>query len=100
VEEAILERLRVINSIAKVRLDSMPNYNIYRSICAQLDYLYGIASGVEKDRSKLRDIIVGIYGVREFEESDSELSVALRDAQYIADKIAKGLKVSVHDLKR
>lgn len=99
-EDAVLERLLEIRLIAKARLDSVPAYNIYQSVCSQLDYLFAVASGQEKNRLRLRDIIVGVYGVREFEESDPELATALKDAQYIADKMAKGLKVSITDIKR
>ena len=49
--------------------------------------------GNEKDRSRLKNIIVGHFAVREFEESDPELAEALNAAQAIAFKAAKGLKV-------
>lgn len=79
--------------LARNRLSSAPEFEIYKSIVAQLEYLDRVLSGNEKDRSKLKNIIVGHYGVREFEESDPEFADALIDAQSIASKMAKGLKV-------
>ena len=49
---------------------------------------------IQVDPPKLRSIIIGHYGAREFEESDPELARALMDAQVIASTLAKGLKIS------
>ncbi len=79
--------------IARVRLKAAPTFDIYQSIVSQLEYLDALLNGTETNGSKLKKIIVGHYGVREFEESDPELADALTDAQAIASKMAKGLKV-------
>jgi hypothetical protein len=79
--------------IAKARLAEVPSFSLYSSIVAQLEYLSAVVSGVEKDRSRLKEIVIGHYGAREFEESDPEFARALKDAQLIASKMAKGLKV-------
>lgn len=42
------------------------------------------------DRSRLRNVMVGLYAIREFDDSDPELSVALKDVQFVADQMAKG----------
>jgi len=79
--------------LARERLKAAPTFDIYQSIVAQLEYLEGLLNGGETDRSKLKKIIVGHYGVREFEESDPKFADALTEAQAIASKMAKGLKV-------
>lgn len=79
--------------LARERLKAAPAFDIYQSIVLQLEYLEALLNGTETDRSKLKKIIVGHYGVREFEESDHEFADALTDAQAIASKMAKGLKV-------
>jgi hypothetical protein len=83
---------RALN-LARERLKAAPAFDIYQSIVLQLEYLEALLNGMETDRSKLKKIIVGHYGVREFEESDPEFADALIDAQAIASKMAKGLKV-------
>lgn len=79
--------------LAHVRLRAAPEFEIFASTVAQLEYLLSVLRGDENDRSHLRNIIVGHFAVREFEESDPELADALNAAQSIAFKAAKGLKV-------
>lgn len=79
--------------IAKARMVEVPEYPLYASIVTQLEYVASILRGDEKDRSKLKNVVVGHYGARELEETDPELSTVLKDAQLIASKMAKGLKV-------
>jgi hypothetical protein len=88
-----LATINVAMKLAKNRLAEVPSFAAYSSIVAQLEYLAAVLNGTEKDRSKLKDVMVGHYGAREFEESDPELACALKDAQFIASKMAKGLKV-------
>jgi hypothetical protein len=66
---------------------------IYQSIVTQLEYLTAVLAGRESDRSQLRKIVIGHYGAREFEESDPEFAQALKDAQLVASKMSRGLKV-------
>jgi hypothetical protein len=80
-------------NLARERLKAAPTFDIYQSIVSQLEYLDALLNGSETDRSKLKKIIIGHYGVREFEESDPEFADALTDAQAIASRMAKGLKV-------
>lgn len=81
-------------SLAKNRLSKMPSFPIYISCVAQLEYLLSVLNGeIPIDRPKLRTIIIGHFGLREFEETDPEFSTALKDAQLIASKMADGLKV-------
>ena len=85
----------VENALALVRahLQVAPTFEIYTSSLAQLEYLLSVLQDKEQDRSRLKNIIVGHFAVREFEESDPELAEALIAVQAIASKAAKGLKV-------
>lgn len=79
--------------LAHARLREAPAFEIFSSTVAQLEYLLSVLRGDEKDRSRLRNIIVGHFAVREFEKSDPDLAEALNAAQAIAFKAARGLKV-------
>lgn len=81
-------------SLARIRLNEIPSFSIYISCVAQLEYLLSMLNGeIPVDRSKLRTIMIGHYGLREFEETDPEFATALKDAQLIASRMADGLKV-------
>jgi hypothetical protein len=87
------ETLKCAKKIVLQRLKSAPNYVIFQSIDAQLDYIKDLIDGKTSDRSKLKDVNVGLYAIREFEESDPEFAKQLKKIQFIADRIKKGLKV-------
>jgi len=80
-------------ALARVRLGEAPDFEIFTSTVVQLEYLLSVLRGDEMDHSRLKDIIVGHFAVREFEESDPDLAEALCAAQAIAFKAARGLKV-------
>lgn len=80
-------------ALARIRLSAAPNFELFASSVAQLEYLLSVLQGKEPDRSRLKTIIVGHFAVREFEESDPELAELLIAAQGIASKMATGLKV-------
>jgi hypothetical protein len=75
----------VENAIAlvKVRMQAIPEFDLYKSILSQLEYLLSVLTGIQPDRSRLVKIIVGHYAVHEFEETDPELSKALKKCQKI-----------------
>lgn len=89
---AIEEIERALN-LARIRFSEAPSFELFISAVDQLEYLLSVVKGCEKDRSRLKDIIVGHFAVREFEESDPEFAQALNAAQFIASKAAKGLTV-------
>ncbi|GEM_PF-609370 len=99
-EKAIIERLHEILALAEARKKAMLAYGVYESICRQVEYVSAVASGQEFDRIRLREINVGVYAIREFEGSDPEFAIALKDTQFIAHQMAKSLKVSSIDLSR
>lgn len=80
--------------LARRRLAEAPSFAIYSSCVTQLEYLLAaLQQHIPIDRPRLRQIIVGHYGAREFEASDPEFADALMEAQAIASKMAKGLTV-------
>ncbi|WP_143133532.1 immunity protein Tsi6 family protein [Pseudoduganella namucuonensis] len=90
---AAIEEIENALTLARVRLDEAPDFELFVSTVAQLEYLLSVVKGDERDRSRLKDIIVGHFAVREFEENDPEFAQALNAAQFIASKAARGLKV-------
>nr|WP_174505707.1 immunity protein Tsi6 family protein [Acinetobacter sp. Marseille-Q1620] len=74
------------------RIQIAPDFIIFQSINNQLDYIQSVLEG-KCGKEKLKDINLGLYAVREFEESDPEFSEALKKVQYIVYKMVKGLKV-------
>lgn len=79
--------------VTEQRRRAAPSFPIFESVETQLVYLRRVLAGEERDRSRLREIILGVYAVKEFEESDPELAALLKEAQLIAANMAKGLKV-------
>ncbi|MBJ7310786.1 immunity protein Tsi6 family protein [Rugamonas sp. CCM 8940] len=79
--------------LARARLNTAPAFEIFSSIVKQLEYFLAVLNGNERDKSRLKNIIVGHFAVREFEESDPEFAKALIAVQTIASKMAKGLKI-------
>lgn len=79
-------------TLARVRLDGAPTFELFMSTVAQLEYLLSVIKGDEKDRSRLKDIIVGHFAIREF-DGDPDFAQALNAAQFIASRMGKGLKV-------
>lgn len=82
-----IETVKKANAILEKRIHKFPEFAIYRSVEKQLAYLLNVLNGQEKDLTKLDKIIVGLYAVREFEESDPELSDVLIDCQNIANEM-------------
>ena len=99
-DEAVLRRLDEARSLTNERLRLAPTFQIFQSVCVQVEYVYSVATGMNADRSRLRNVMLGLYAIREFDDSDPELSVALKDVQFVADQMAKGLKVFAKDIAR
>lgn len=82
-----VETIKEAISLTEKRLSDIPDFDIYHSVINQLHYLLSVADGSDKDKSKLDKIIIGHYAVREFEESDHELSSILKKCQNIPFKL-------------
>lgn len=71
-------------------LNSPPQIEILRSVEKQLEYLLSIVTGANSDKSRLKDVVLDIYAVREFEAYDPELADALLDAMQYAKILRSG----------
>ena len=54
-----------------------PETATLRSIVRQLDYLVSVATGANGDRSRLKDVILGVQAAREVEPLDPSLAELL-----------------------
>lgn len=69
-----------------------PDFTIFQSCVAQLEYLAGVVEGRDLDRGRLREMTIGVYAAKEFEASDPDFASALFAAFAIADRMSRGLK--------
>lgn len=76
------------------RLKITPDYLILVGIKNQLIYLLNVLEGIESNRSMLSKIILGIYAIREFEESDPYYSKLLQRCQNEAEVLRTGVRRS------
>lgn len=74
-------------TVCRERIAKYPNYEILNSIEQQLLYLQSLVDGSESDKSRLPKIILGVYAVREFSETDSEFAELLVDANDLASRL-------------
>ena len=85
-----------IETIDKALADSVklsakyPNFQPLESVKAQLQYLKGILDGTVEDRSRLKEIIIGIYAAKEFEDRDMDFANTLYDVEMIVDQLKSG----------
>lgn len=86
-----VETVKKAKQLISSRLKAAPDFVLFQSIDAQLDYLLSILQGCSSDRSKLKGISVGTYAVHEFEESDPDLAQELKKVQYIVYKMTGGI---------
>jgi len=85
-----------IETINKSLTDSIklsadyPNFQPLESVKTQLEYLKNILNGSSDDRSRLNEIILGIYAAREFEDRDMDFANTLYDVELIVDEMKAG----------
>lgn len=53
-------------------LGQYPDNGALLSIARQIEYLHGLETGVNTDRSRLKEIIIGVLTAREIEPLDEE----------------------------
>jgi len=82
-------------AITHDRHQQTPGLGVYASVLDQLGYIKAVLEGRERDKSKLHQLTLGSIAVKEFEESDPDLSQALVDAFYIASQLGQGLKIQL-----
>ena len=85
--DATTERWHELISNARARCQQVqrefPGMPTLVSIERQLDYLLGLLRGEHNDRSRLRDIILGVQAAREVEPLDRELAKMLFEVSSI-----------------
>ena len=69
-------------------LHDYPAFPPLLSTKVQLEYLIALVNGSSNDRSRLKDIIIGVYAAREFETID----MSFPNLVYEGDEIAERLK--------
>lgn len=72
----------------KVRRAQFPDFTILQSIEQQLLYILALLEGTEINKSRLKEIILGVYAVREFMETDSDFAQLLVEANSIAKQLS------------
>ncbi|WP_455921910.1 immunity protein Tsi6 family protein [Pseudomonas putida] len=82
-------------ALSQDRYRTIPGFKVYVSVLNQLEFIKAILEGRETDKARLHDLTLGAIATKEFGETDPELSDALIDAYYIADQMARGLKVQL-----
>ncbi len=75
--------------LISARLALEPSFHLFLSINNELDYLFDVLEGRTDDKSRLQNIKLGTYAVKEFEESDPELSEILKEVYYIVHNMLK-----------
>lgn len=85
-----LNKLLNAKQIVLERMKANPSYVVYQSVEAQLNYIISVIEGSCSDRTRLKDVNLGIYAVREFEGTDDELSKALKEVHFIVYTITGG----------
>jgi hypothetical protein len=75
----------------EAHLRTMPDLQPLHSIKAQLTYLIDLAEGRSTDRSRLDEIIVGVYAAREFETRDMEFANLLYEVEEVVKAMRLGL---------
>lgn len=77
------------------RLAQFPGFEVLLSTRKQLFYVKSVLLDRSLDRADLHRLDFGSIAVKEFDETDPELSRALKDAFYVAVCTGKGLKVDL-----
>lgn len=85
-----IQTLKTALMECKARLKSSPGFQPLMSIEAQLEYLIDVAEGRNLDRSRLNEIIIGIYAAREFETRDMQFANLLYEVEEAVDVMKQG----------
>ncbi|GLO63236.1 hypothetical protein MACH09_37440 [Vibrio sp. MACH09] len=74
-------------SACQKRAKKSPNFSLLISIERQIVYVRAIVEGSEKDKSRLNELTLGVYAVREFFDTDREFAELLVDVNDIANRL-------------
>ena len=84
--------------MAKQREKECPSLPMYNSIVQQLEFLSNYLAGNDTDRTKLMNLMFGVYAAKELEETDPDFANILGKAFYVASQKKKGLRVDESSL--
>ena len=85
-----MERLELFEKAkcqSEILSDQYPEAPTIRSIMRQIDYLTQLENGTIHDRSRLKDIVLGVQAAREIEPLDRELAELLYEVSAEAKKM-------------
>lgn len=82
-----LELVNNAISACRERIAKCPNHEILKSIEQQLLYLQSLLDGSESDKSRLSKIILGVYAIREFSETDRKFAEILMDVNNLSNRL-------------
>ncbi|MCG9647892.1 immunity protein Tsi6 family protein [Vibrio brasiliensis] len=74
-------------SACQKRIKKYPSFSLLLSIERQIVYVRAVVEGSEKDKSRLNELTLGVYAVREFFDTDREFAELLVDVNDIANKL-------------
>jgi hypothetical protein len=81
--------------ITTQRHNDCPAFQTYSSCLIQLEFIKNVLLGIEKDKARLHRLTIGAWAGKEFDGEDPELAKALAIASWIAEQIARGLKIQL-----
>jgi Tsi6 len=84
-----LQTLKAALNECKRKIRKDPDFQPLRSVEKQIQYLVDIEEDKNKDRSRLGEIIVGVYAAREFEDRDMEFAKLLYKVEEVVDLMRK-----------
>ncbi|QKJ85703.1 hypothetical protein PMPD1_0731 [Paramixta manurensis] len=79
--------------VLQSRLVKKPTFALYIMAFEQVKCVKNILLEVEKDKSKLHTMNLGVLASKEFDTTDPELAQSLSNVNYIASQVGQGLKV-------
>jgi hypothetical protein len=86
--------LRTALAECERKLQQSPDFQPLLSIEEQIRYLIDVAETRTQDRSRLKDIIVGVYAAREFEDRDMAFANLLYQVEDVVDMLKKDINIS------
>jgi hypothetical protein len=84
-----LQILKAALAECKRRIRQTPRFQPLLSIEKQIQYLIDLTENNTHDHSQLKDIIIGVYAAREFEDRDMEFANLLYKVEEVVDLLKK-----------
>jgi Tsi6 len=84
-----LQILKTALAECEKKISQTPNFQPLLSIEKQIQYLIDLTENKTHDHSRLKDIMIGVYAVREFEDRDMEFANLLYEVEEVVDLLKK-----------